>query len=72
MVMNDDDLAEDLDNWLEESPEDRYQDVKDKLEALTVEFSSKTLRIEKDIFNAGIDIIKNGILIIYCSLHEEQ
>lgn len=72
MVMNDDDLVKNLADWLEKSPEDSYQDVKEKLDTLTIEFPSKTLRIEEDIFNVGINIIKNGILVIYCSLHEEH
>ena len=72
MVTNDDDLAEDLSEWFEESPEDRYQFVKDRLEVLTVEFITKNLRIEKDIFNAGPNIIKNKTLVVYFSLHEEH
>ena len=72
MVMNDDYLVKNLADWLEKSPEDSYQDVKEKLDTLTIEFPSKTLRIEEDIFNVGINIIKNGILVIYCSLHEEH
>ena len=72
MLMNDDDFAEDLAEWLKKSPEDRYEDVKEKLDALNIEFSSKPFRIEEDIFNAGLDIIKNGILVIYCSLHDEH
>ncbi len=64
----DDDLAE----FFEESPEDRYQAVKEKLENLTKHFLTGSLRIDDEIFNIGLDTITNGILIVYCSLHEEH
>lgn len=69
--MTDDDLEDDLTEFFSESPEDRYQSVKDKLEELTHHFLTGSLQIDEKIFNAGLETIKNGILIVYCSLHEE-
>lgn len=66
------DLEDDLAEFFNESPEDRYHAVKEKLEALTNHFHTGSLRIEEEIFNIGLDTITNGILIIYCSLHEEH
>lgn len=70
--MTDDDLDDDLAEFFNESPEDRYQSVKDKLESLTNDFLTGSLRIDDEIFIVGLDTITNGILIVYCSLHEEH
>lgn len=71
--MTDEDLDDDLSELFDdESPEDRYQSVKDRIDALTTHFHTSHLRIEEDIFNAGLDTIKSGILVIYSSLHEEH
>ena len=74
--MTDDDLQEELEDDLvefwNESPEDRYTSVKNKLETLTNHFYQNQLRIDEEIFNIGLNTITNGILIIYCSLHEEH
>ena len=70
--MTDDDLDDDLAEFFNESPEDRYQSVKDKLESLTNDFLTGSQRIDDEIFIVGLDTITNGILIVYCSLHEEH
>lgn len=70
--MTDDDLDDDLAEFFNESPEDCYQSVKDKLESLTNDFLTGSLRIDDEIFIVGLDTITNGILIVYCSLHEEH
>ncbi len=75
-VMTEEDLQQDLEDdlieFLNESPEDRYQAVQNKLEALTKHFHTDSLRIDEEIFNLGLETITNGIMIIYCSLHEEH
>lgn len=71
--MTDEDLQDDLVEWFENtSPEDRFEAVKSKLEDLENHLLCQSLRIQEDIYNVGLETIKNGILIVYCALHDEH
>lgn len=71
--MTDEDLQDDLVEWFENtSPEDRFEAVKSKLKDLENHLLCQSLRIQEDIYNVGLETIKNGILIVYCALHDEH